>query len=98
MSLKTKQKLYAGLGDFARQQRVAGLKKKYNTGMPEMDADMEKQDRAIDDAEMPMMGKSKMSMMDTSDVAADADRQNKEYEQELDDMAEDEKWMRKQQG
>jgi hypothetical protein len=98
--LGTKRKLYAGLGDFARQTRLSQLKKKYSTGSPEMDADLEKQDAVVDSASLPS-AKSVTGPIQTADVAADADKMNADYEKTLADMNEDEemqKWMAKQRG
>lgn len=103
--LKAKRNLYAGLGDFARQTRAKQMRKKYGSGSPEMDADFEKQDEAIDKAAMPVMpkkgGVSVTISEGIADTAKDADKSNRDYEQTLADMDEDEemqKWMAKQQG
>ena len=85
--LGSKKRLYAGLGDFARERRMEEMRKKYSTGNPELDAASELQDEAAEAAEMPMMkgGNSKLG--------GEAD-----FESDLDEMAEDEKWMMKQKG
>jgi hypothetical protein len=103
-----KKRLYAGLGDFARQKRREELKKKYGAAPAAMAADFEAQDRAIDDAQMPDLAslKKKAPAVATitegmDDIAKDADQQNADYEKTLGDMSEDEemqKWMAKQRG
>jgi hypothetical protein len=98
--LGTKKKLYAGLGDFARQKRMEQMRKKYGAAPPEMAADLEKQDATVDAASLPSV-KSVTGPIQTADVAADADKMNADYEKTLADMNEDEemqKWMAKQRG
>lgn len=96
--LKVKKKLYAGLGDFARQKRGEELRKKYSTGNPNLDAVAESQEEAIEKAEMPTVNQKAMDM---SDVDSGADAAGPAIDDAMAAMAEDEeeaKWMAKQRG
>lgn len=98
--LKVKKKLYAGLGDFARQQRGQELRKKYSTGSPELDAASEAQEEAAEAAELPSIPASK-PLMDSSDIDSGASDAAPAIEDAMSAMAEDEeeaKWMAKQRG
>jgi len=102
--LKTKKKLYAGLGDFARQTRAGQMKAKYGTGSPELDAAAAKQDEAVESAGLPKgntNGKGFSITVGLGDVARDADKWQSENDAALEELAEDEemaKWTRKQRG
>jgi len=107
--MKTKKKLYGGLGDFARQMRAHQMRKKYTTGNPALDA-ATNNDEAIEGAELPgvpMKGNTDASMEGNElehgmkSVNADADKWQNENQAALDEMADDEemqKWMAKQKG
>lgn len=94
--LGVKKKLYAGMGDFAKQRRGEELRKKYGTGNPQLDAVAASQDEAVESAEMP-----KMPMMDASSIDSGASAAEPAIDDAMSAMAEDEemaKWMAKQRG
>ncbi len=109
MSDKVRMSLVQGMGDYARQNRLNRLKKKYGAAPPAMAADMMKQDEAVDAAHMPEAkndpdkpmegGEAMLSGM--KDVNADAAAGNQDYKSALglnnDDEEEMMKWMAKQQ-
>lgn len=94
--LKIKKKLYAGMGDFAKQKRGEELRKKYSAAPPAMAEQMEKVDEAGEAASLPNMHKDaalKVYMME--DVNSD------DFQRAMQEMAESEedaKWMAKQRG
>lgn len=101
--LKVKKKLYAGMGDFARQRRGEEMRKKYGTGNANLDAAAAMQEEAAEASEMPQVNPS--ISQGISEVASDQSRIQGEDKAALDDamgqMAEDEemaKWMAKQRG
>jgi len=110
MSDKIRMSLVQGMGDYARQNRLARLKKKYGAAPPAMAADMMKQDEAIDAAHMPepkndpdkSMEGSEAMLSGMKDVNADAAAGNQDYKSALglsdDDDEEMQKWMAKQRG
>lgn len=106
--LKVKKKLYAGLGDFAKQKRGEELRKKYvkDIGGGAMTADdvdrlsrvAASQDEAAEAAHMPTVNQKAMDM---SDVPSGADAAGPAIDDAMAAMAEDEeeaKWMAKQRG
>lgn len=99
---KTKKKLYAGLGDFAKQMRGQEMRKKYSTGSQRLDEVAASQDAAVEAAEMPRKKPADLSLtIGVGDVAKDAEGWQAENEKALADIAEDEemaKWMAKQKG
>ena len=94
--LSVKKKLYAGLGDFARQKRMEEMRRKYSAAPPAMAAQMESEDEAVERASMPTTGKAGQLKVDKME-----DVNNDAFEKSMADMAEDEemqKWMAKQRG
>lgn len=96
--LASKKRLYAGLGDYARQRRMQDMRKKYGTGSPELDAVAASQDEAVESAQLPG---TKRSPIDVSDVDSGAAAAGPAMDDAMAAMAEDEemqKWMAKQKG
>lgn len=96
--LGIKKKLYAGMGDFAKQRRGQEMKKKYASGNPEVDRIAASQDEAVESAEMPMVD---MKAIDMSGVDSGASEAGPAIDEAMAAMAEDEemaKWMAKQKG
>jgi hypothetical protein len=105
--LRTKRKLYAGLGDFAKMKQADGLRKKYGTGNANLDRASTIADEAAESAEMPDSNAIAARVAaakppgNIDDVLSDADRQNREAASMFAEMDEDEemqKWMAKQKG
>lgn len=97
--LKIKKKLYAGMGDFAKQKRGEELRKKYAAAPPAMAKQMESEDAAVDAAALPKAGALDMSGADVSDVNSGSEENKLAIDEAMGAIAEDEemaKWMAKQ--
>ena len=85
--------LFTGMKDFARQSRMAKLKKRYGSGIPAIDKSMEEGDEAIEAAELPEVPKKKGGSVVTisiEDMKGDMDRWADEGGKALREIDEDE--------